>query len=731
MQRQQPLFDALRNPGEALQVLQRHEYGGLFAGTLTLGGGGVSSWQSSRLRTIEPRFTGAVAAGLLAWFLLSLADLHDLLGVSAGEIGPDDEQLVVVMRVASATFGLIVQGVEDVQEIVVKPLGSPLAHLKVYSGQTILGDGSVVLILDSGGIAETLGIERTAAYRDARADVGHTPRQSRTRVVLLRAGDGARKALPLSLITRIESVDTAAVEQTGAGYVLRHRGQLMPLLPAADGVAPTHANQPVLVIGYGGETMGLLVDEIIDIVEDPLEIQIAQGAPGVIGTAEFGGVVAELLDLTHFIRIARPDSASRGVNRKFKVALVDDRQFFRDMLTPVLSAAGYHVTTLASATDALAMIDKGAQFDAIVTDIDMPDIDGYRFARDLRAMAALQQRLVAAQQSLERDYARMRSVETRYRLLFQVSAEPVLIVEAASGKIVEANPATAQLLAEPAKRIVGRSLYDSFEPAAAQDIRALLAAVQTTGRPDNAKVRLQQRRELLVHAALFRQEALSFFLIRLLPLDGEPGGVAVATVKARLLEAVQSAPDAFVVTDPEGRILTANAAFLDLAQLATEEQARGESLERWLGRPGVDLNVLIANLRQHGSVRLFLTTLRGEYGATAEIEASAVAVPSEEQPCFGFTIRSIGRRLPAEPRGGRELPRSMEQLAELVGRVPLKDLVRDTTDVIERMCIEAALELTGDNRASAAEILGLSRQSLYVKLHRYGLGDLAGDSESD
>lgn len=351
--------------------------------------------------------------------------------------------------------------------------------------------------------------------------------------------------------------------------------------------------------------------------------------------------------------------------------------------------------------------------------------------RDLRAMAALQQRLVAAQQSLERDYARMRSVETRYRLLFQVSAEPVLIVEAASGKIVEANPATAQLLAEPAKRIVGRSLYDSFEPAAAQEIRALLAAVQTTGRPDNAKVRLQQRRELLVHAALFRQEALSFFLIRLLPIDGEPGGVAVATVKARLLEAVQSAPDAFVVTDPEGRILTANAAFLDLAQLATEEQARGESLERWLGRPGVDLNVLIANLRQHGSVRLFLTTLRGEYGATAEIEASAVAVPSEEQPCFGFTIRSIGRRLPAEPRTGRELPRSMEQLAELVGRVPLKDLVRDTTDVIERMCIEAALELTGDNRASAAEILGLSRQSLYVKLHRYGLGDLAGDSTRD
>lgn len=319
--------------------------------------------------------------------VVPIADLHDLLGVAPCEASEDDERLVVVMRVAAATFGLIVQAVEDVQEIVVKPLGSPLAHLKVYSGQTILGDGSVVLILDSGGIAETLGIERAASYREARGDLSITPRQSRTRVVLLRAGEGAHKALPLSLITRIESVDTAAIEHTGAGYVLRHRGQLMPLLPAAEGVAPTHANQPVLVIGYGGETMGLLVDEIIDIVEDPLDIQIAQGAPGVIGTAEFGGVVCELLDLTHFIRIARPDSASRGVNRKFRLLLVDDRQFFRDMLTPVLSAAGYHVTTLASASEALALIDKGAHFDAIVTDIDMPDIDGYSFARSLRAMA--------------------------------------------------------------------------------------------------------------------------------------------------------------------------------------------------------------------------------------------------------------------------------------------------------------------------------------------------------
>jgi transcriptional regulator PpsR len=353
--------------------------------------------------------------------------------------------------------------------------------------------------------------------------------------------------------------------------------------------------------------------------------------------------------------------------------------------------------------------------------------------RDLRAMAALQQRLVAAQQSMERDYARLRHVETRYRLLFQVTAEAVLVVEAAGHKVIEANPAAGQLLGEPVKRLVGRTFPEGFDAGTVDDVRSLLAGVQTTGRPENVRARLAaERRELLVYAALFRQENAALFLVRLLPIGGDPGTVAVAKAKSRLLEVVESGPDGFVVTGPDGRILTANAAFLDLAQLATEEQARGESLERWLGRPGVDLDVLIANLRQHGSVRLFQTTLRGEYGSTSEIEVSAVAVAHRDEPCFGFTIRSVGRRLPLEPRSGHELPRSVDQLKELVGRVPLKDLVRETTDVIERMCIEAALELTGDNRASAAEILGLSRQSLYVKLRRYGLGDLGpepGDTD--
>ncbi len=352
------------------------------------------------------------------------------------------------------------------------------------------------------------------------------------------------------------------------------------------------------------------------------------------------------------------------------------------------------------------------------------------FGRDLGAVSALQQRLVEAQQAMERDYRRLHQAETRYRVLFQMASEAVLIVDAANQKVVEANPAAEQLLSKPARPLVGRTFPEGFDVTGMQAIQALLARVRGAGRSEEVRARLGDgKQDFSVSAALFRQDNAALFLVRLSPQPSRaPGPIMPATVSS-LVALVESAPDAMVVTGADGRVLAANRAFLELAQLATEELARGESLDRWLGRPGVDLNVLTANLRQHGVVRLFATTMRGEYGSTADVEISAAAAPHGEETCFGFTIRNVGARLRAESPTGRELPRSVEQLAGLVGRVSLKDLVREATDVIERLCIEAALELTGDNRASAAEMLGLSRQSLYVKLRRYGLGDLAPEAQ--
>ncbi len=352
------------------------------------------------------------------------------------------------------------------------------------------------------------------------------------------------------------------------------------------------------------------------------------------------------------------------------------------------------------------------------------------FGRELRSVSALQQQLVDAQHSMERDYSRLRHVETRYRLLFQTSSEAILVVDALTQKIIEENPAARRLL-ESAKgrggRAVGQTLVQAFAPASVPALQALLDSVRAAGRADEVRARLADgAREVLVSSSMFRQEGAPFFLVRLSSQQPD-SATMMPRLKSKLLKVVESAPDGFVVTDQDGRIITANAAFLDMAELATEEQARDRPLEEWFGRLGVDFSVLMASLRQHGSVRLFATTLRGEHGGSTKVEISAVSVVNGDLPCLGFAIRNVGRRLGAESPAVRELPRSVEQLTELIGHTSLKDLVREATDVIERLCIQAALELTGDNRASAAEMLGLSRQSLYVKLRRYGLGDLAAE----
>jgi transcriptional regulator PpsR len=353
----------------------------------------------------------------------------------------------------------------------------------------------------------------------------------------------------------------------------------------------------------------------------------------------------------------------------------------------------------------------------------------FAVGRDLRALAQLQQRLADAQQGMEREYARIRNAEKRYRLLFQLSSEPVAIVDAVSQRLVEANPAAAGLFGLEARRIPGSNFVELFEPASRQTILSFLAAARVAPRVDNVLAELAgNATKVLISGSLYRQESAAHLLVML--ARAEPGAGAHNAQDANLLRIVNAIPEAFVVVDSGRRILSANPAFLDLAQIGGEAQARGELIERWIGRPGVDIDVLFANLKTHGVVRHFSSIARGELGGSEDVEIAGVAAPDDGEPCFGLTIRAIGWRAGRERLGGRELPRTVEHFTELVGRVPLKNLVRETTDLIERLCIEAALELTDDNRASAAEMLGLSRQGFYAKLRRYGLGNL-DDAEDD
>lgn len=369
--------------------------------------------------------------------------------------------------------------------------------------------------------------------------------------------------------------------------------------------------------------------------------------------------------------------------------------------------------------------------------------------RDLRDVVALQHRLVEAQQTMERDYWRFREAETRYRHLFQATSEAVLVVDGASLRVVEANPAALALAAPAAgraARVVGQPVASLFGPESAEPLAAALAAARSVGRHDRLNAVLAGSGQgVALSMSSFRQDDAAFVLIRLAalpaaPVKGRGKGAAVAAPLAAAESGpslgaayVRGAADALAFTDSGGRVVAVNAAFARLAQLSSEDQARGEPLDRWVGSTGVELSVLRANLRDQGRAALFVTQLRGALGLVTEVEIAASALEPGLAPAgaaYAFALRDVGRRLPGtETQTPMPVPTSVQQLTGLVGRVPLKQIVAETADLIERLSIQTALEMTRDNRVLAAQLLGLSRQSLYVKLRRFGM--LGSDSDGE
>ncbi len=351
--------------------------------------------------------------------------------------------------------------------------------------------------------------------------------------------------------------------------------------------------------------------------------------------------------------------------------------------------------------------------------------------RDLRPIAELQHRLVKAQLALEKDYETHRDYETRYRVIMEAARDAFALVDVSSGRILDVNSAAGQLLGEEPDTLAGGAFTQEFDGRRRGEFieGLVLAASDETATHVTVRSR-RSKKELVIHPIVFRAAGDKILLCR---MEAAEAAETVATDVSQILSALyRDGPDAVVFTDAHGIIRSANDAFLSLTDAGQVADVKGKSLGDFLARGSVDLKVLIDNATRHGKMRLYSTRLEGAYGSQLTVEMSATRMTGGAGNGFGFVLRDTSRlevmrepsasAEPAAPGGnGPMSDDAMRNVMDLVGSAPLKDIVSATTDVVEKMCIETAVELTNNNRVAAAEMLGLSRQSLYVKLRKYGL----------
>lgn len=349
-----------------------------------------------------------------------------------------------------------------------------------------------------------------------------------------------------------------------------------------------------------------------------------------------------------------------------------------------------------------------------------PDGAILMLGRDLRPIAEMQQQLVKAQIALERDYEVQREQDTRFRVLMESTQEAVVFVTVQTGRVSESNSAAAALFGRSREEMAGLPFAPEFETRKRGDLIESLSGQAAAERAVPVKLTLARSRETVrVTPTLFRAAGERLLMCR---LEADSAAAAAADSLSHNLGSLYVlGPDAIVFADGAGTILSANEAFLNLVDVAHDMDVRGKSLADFMARGSVDLRVLTENAMRSGRMRLYPTKMAGAFGTPRAVEISVTSIQAGANTVFAFVIRDAARIDQARPAGAPVTDENVRSVMELVGSATLKEIVAETTNVVERMCIETAVELTMNNRVAAAEMLGLSRQSLYVKLRKYGL----------
>ena len=340
--------------------------------------------------------------------------------------------------------------------------------------------------------------------------------------------------------------------------------------------------------------------------------------------------------------------------------------------------------------------------------------------RDLRAISETQQQLVKAQIAIERGYEDSRRLDARFRMLMANTREAVLYVSTSDGKIKDANTVAAEIFGVPFEDLKNSDFSSHFNSYGQGSLLGGLVEATELGSIDDFSINLRASGQTVrLYPSIFRSSGQRYLLCR---LEASELKTAEDSSLARyLLSLYQSGPDGIVFTQSNGTIEAANDGFLDLINSPSLPKIKGRSLANFLSRGQIDMAVMLDNVVRSGQVRIYATELQNEFGAKIAVEVSVAKLGSTTKPLAAFVIRDTNRAETLRKHSNESISDTNTTVAELVGSATLKEIVGETNDMIEKICIETALEMTKNNRAAAAEMLGLSRQSLYVKLRKFNL----------
>ena len=339
---------------------------------------------------------------------------------------------------------------------------------------------------------------------------------------------------------------------------------------------------------------------------------------------------------------------------------------------------------------------------------------------DLRPVAEMQQQLVEAQIALENDYDARREHEIMLKVLMESSDVATVFIALDTGVISSCNSAAEVLLGRSRKELMDASFAAEFED---EDVTSLIDRMVTAASDVSITAVLANSarggRSYRLNPTLFRGATSQMLLCKMEPEDSslEP----IDQLATHLVSFFHKGVDPIVFVNMSGQILSANEAFVSVANVTHAQTLSGRSMSDFFSRGSVDLNVILESARRNGKMRLYSTKILNEHGDERPVEISTTQIRTEREPICVLVMRNARRVEGISTPTSQMSEEEVNSVVELIGSQSLKDVVARSTDVVEKMCIETAIRMTSNNRVAAAEMLGLSRQSLYVKLRKYNL----------